>query len=205
MTDQGFVRIFKAVKVLRDGGVVAYPTDTAYGFAVDATNLKAVQKLYKLKGREFNKPIHVIFPSFEQLNVVVKFGAVAKKLVQKFFPGPITIVVPLRSKSKSWQMLAAGSGNLGFRLPDHPVVKTLIKEFGKPITTTSANKSYRANCYSVVQIKNQFKKSRLKPDYYLDGGKLKKVNPSTIILVNGNKIELLREGPISFKQIKNAI
>jgi L-threonylcarbamoyladenylate synthase len=195
----------KAVAVLRAGGVVAFPTDTAYGLAADATNPEAVKKLYAVKGRRFNKPVHVIFPSFEDLNKTVELTRDAKRIIQKFFPGAVTLVMPLKDQSENWRILSAHSGFLGFRMPDHEIVRSLVKEFGKPITATSANVSGRANTYSVGAIRRQFKKSKLKPGYYVNGGKLKKVTPSTVVKMRGGKIELLREGPVPFSEIKNAI
>lgn len=121
------------------------------------------------------------------------------------FPGPLTVVVDLKKSSGSWKILSAGTGTLGFRMPDNKTVRELIKALGRPITTTSANISGKAAGYSVDQIKNQFKKAKLRPDYYLNDGKLKKVKPSTVVQILGNKIRLLREGPIPFEEIKNTI
>ncbi len=198
-------QISKAVETIRNGGVVVYPTDTAYGLAVDATNPIAVKRLYEVKGRNFNKPVHVIFPSFVELNRVVKLNAPAKKIIQKLFPGPITIVLPLKKNSGTWKQLSSGSGTLGFRMPDHKVVKHIVKTLGRPITATSANRSGRVTCYTVKAIRAQFKKSKLKPDYYLNGGKLKQVKPSTIVAINDHKVAVLREGPISIETIRTAL
>jgi L-threonylcarbamoyladenylate synthase len=198
-------QLAKAAQVLRGGGVVAFPTDTAYGLAVDATNPAAVKKLYAVKGRRFAKPVHVIFPSFESLGKTVDLAGAAKRVIQKFFPGQVTLVMPLKDQAENWRILSAGSGFLGFRMPDHEIVRTLVREFGRPITATSANVSGRANTYSIGAIRKQFKKSKLKPDYYINGGPLKRVTPSTVVKMAGNKIELLREGPVPFSEIKRAI
>src|SRR3989338_3466559 len=114
--------IEQAVKILKKGGVVVYPTDTAYGLAVDATNAEAVKKLYKLKGRTFKNPIHVIFPNLEWIRKTVELNHESFKLMYKFLPGPLTIVLPLKAKDKSWQMLSAKTSNLGIRIPNHPIV-----------------------------------------------------------------------------------
>src|SRR3990167_777441 len=102
----------KAVQILKQGGIVAYPTDTAYGLAVDATNVSAVKKLYRLKGRDFNNPIHVIVP-LGHYHTVVYDSAQARELMKKFWPGPLTIVLPLKATGQSWKMLSAGTGTLG--------------------------------------------------------------------------------------------
>ncbi len=197
--------IKEAVRVLNYGGIVVYPTDTAYGLAVDATNLTAIKNLFELKGRKSNKPVHVVFPSFSDLNKTVKLNPVAKKLITKYFPGPLTLVLPLKAKTKNWKVLSSDSGFIGFRLPDHPVVKALMQEFKKPITTTSANRSGRGNPYTIPVVKKQFSKSKHKPDLYLNAGKLKKTKPSTVIRFVDSKIEVLREGPIKITQIQKAI
>lgn len=194
--------IKKAVEVLKAGGTVVYPTDTAYGLAVDATNSKAVEKLYRLKGRDFNKPVHVIMPAKDFHTV--QYGSLAKKLIKKYWPGPLTIVLPLKAKGASWQKLSAGTKTLGIRYPDNKIAQSLVESLNKPITTTSANISGKLVCYSIGEVKKQFEKSKIKPDFYINGGKLPKVLPSTIVsLVEGVKI--IRGGPISEKEIKRVL
>lgn len=193
--------IQEAVKILKKGGIVAYPTATSYGLAADANNLKAVKKLYALKGRLFNKPIHVIAPDLKQAAKLVKMNAVVKQIAQNFWPGPLTLVLPLKKTSPSWRMLSAGTKTLGVRTPDHPLQKALLKIFAQPITATSANVSGGPSTYSIAEIKKQFSRAKFKPDFYLDAGRLKKIKPSTIIQVDGRHVTLLREGPLEFHQI----
>jgi L-threonylcarbamoyladenylate synthase len=197
-------QINKAIEVLRKGGVVVYPTDTAYGLAVDATNLAAVKKLYELKGRDFNKPIHMIFPSVEWLAKNVTLNKLTLKLMNHFLPGPLTLVVKLRSKNKALNKIKGKTG-IGLRFPNHPVSISLAETLGKPITTTSANVSGRNTTYSVSEVKKQFAKGKFKPDFYIDGGKLKKIAPSTIVAVTNNNVTILREGPITENEIKKAL
>ena len=213
-------QILQAVQILKQGGIVAYPTDTAYGLAVDATNAAAVKKLYRLKGRDFNNPIHVIVPLGHH-HTVVYDGEEARKLVKQFWPGPLTIVLSLKAKGQSWKMLSAGTGTLGIRYPDNSTAQALVEALKKPITTTSANISGQPNTYSVAQIKKQFAKSKLKPDFYLDGGKLKNTKLSTVVMINptpdpsprkgrgvlsrrksSGRVTILRSGPVTEKQIK---
>ena len=197
-------KLNQAVKILKAGGVVAYPTDTAYGLAVDATNAKAVTKLFAVKGRDFKNPIHVIPPTKAWIAKLVKLTPQAEKLIDGFMPGPITLVLSLKAKGASWQKLSAGTKTLGIRRPKNKIALDLAVLLAKPITTTSANVSGQPNCYSVAEIKKQFNKSKIKPDFYLDGGKLPKTKPSTVVsLVRGVKI--IRLGPISEKEIKKCI
>ncbi|HEX9502958.1 MAG TPA: L-threonylcarbamoyladenylate synthase [Patescibacteria group bacterium] len=197
-------RLEAAVQILKQGGVVVYPTDTAYGLAVDATNAKAVAKLYRLKGRDFKNPMHIIFPGADWLKKLVKLNKPALKLMNKFLPGPLTLVLPLKARGKAWQLLSAETKTLGVRLPNHPLALGLVEGLGRPITTTSANISGTPVNYSVPGVKKQFSKAQFQPDYYLDGGKLLNTKPSTVVsLVKGVKI--IRIGPISEKQIKNTL
>ena len=194
-----------AVKILKAGGTVVYPTDTAYGLAVDATNVKAVQKLYKLKGRNFKKPVHVIPPSRGSLSKLIKLNPASKALIDSLMPGALTLVLPLKAKGKSWQMLSANTGTLGIRRPKNKTALDLAWALGRPITTTSANVSDKPNCYSVAEVEEQFKNSKNKPDFYLDGGKLKKTKPSTVALVDKEYVRILRQGPVTEKQIYNVL
>ncbi len=195
--------ISEAIKILKEGGSVVYPTDTAYGLAVDATNAKAVEKLYRLKGRDFKKPVHVI-ASNNWIPQIVKLNVNAKKLIKKFFPGPLTIILPMTAKGKSWQKLSAKTKTMGIRQPNNKIALALVKAFGKPITTTSANVSGQPNCYSIAAVKRQFKDKKIKPDYYLKGGKLRAIRPSTIVSAIKD-VKILRQGPITEKQIKNVL
>jgi L-threonylcarbamoyladenylate synthase len=194
----------KAIEVLKKGGVVVYPTDTVYGLAVNATNFAAVKKLYALKGRDFNKPIHIIFPSAEWLAENLELTEPALKLMNQFLPGPLTIVLKLKSKNPALKKIS-GSTGLGIRWPDHQISQQIAIQFGKPITTTSANASGMPNCYSVADVKKQFAKSKLKPDLYLDGGKLGTQKPSTLVEFKNHKLKILRQGPITEKQLLKAL
>jgi L-threonylcarbamoyladenylate synthase len=219
-------KINQAIKILKSGGIVVYPTDTAYGLAVDATNLQAVKKLYQLKGRDFHKPTHVIIPDTPWLIKIVKLNKNALQLMNKFWPGPLTIILPLTTKGKSWEKLSSGNKTLGVRYPNNPVAIELVSAFKKPITGTSANLSGQPNCYSVAEVKRQFaQKSIYFNIYYLDGGKLKKTKPSTVVslvdptpgpspdegrgvLIRRKSFDyakILRPGPISETQINKVL
>lgn len=194
-------QLAEAIKILKQGGIVAYPTDTAYGLAVDATNAKAVKKLYALKGRNFKNPIHVIPPTRAWVSRLVKISAPAKKLIERLMPGPLTLVLPLKITGPAWKLLSAGTKTLGIRRPKHKLALDLAYFLGRPITTTSANLSGQSNTYSPSDIKKQFK-NRI---FILDGGKLKNTKPSTVVSLTGGHVKILRPGPISPTQIKKAL
>jgi L-threonylcarbamoyladenylate synthase len=194
----GMSEIEQAVEVLKSGGVVVFPTSTSYGLAADAANANAVKKLYQLKGRDFKNPIHVIAKDLGQAQRLVKFNSTAKRMAKEFWPGPLTLVLPLKKSGASWKLLSAGTKTLGIRVPDHPIITGLLNVFGRPITATSANLSGKPQAYSIAEAKKQFNHAQFKPDFYLDGGVLEKTKPSTIIQIDGRHVTLLREGPLEF-------
>lgn len=201
MTEQ----ITEAVKILKAGGAVVYPTDTAYGLAVDATNMEAVKNLYRLKGRNFKKPVSVIFPTVTWLKKIAVLNVASLKLMNSFLPGALTLVLPMKIKGESWNILSAGKSEIGVRYPDSQIALELVHAFGKPITTTSANISGEPTGYSVLGIKKQFFASKNKPNFYIDSGKLKSGKLSTVVLCHGSEAKILRQGAISENQISKIV
>lgn len=195
--------VLQAVNILKQGGCVAYPTDTAYGLAVDASNSRAVRRLFSvIKGRDFKKPIHVCVSSYEQAMNISHFDQNSEKIFKKFMPGALTLVLPMTASGISWRMLSAGSGTIGVRLPDHPVAQALAQGLGKPITATSANPSGGTTPYSVFSIVRQFARQKLRPDLVIDGGRLSVRRPSTLCAVINGRVTILRKGPVSLRAIK---
>lgn len=194
--------------------MVAYPTDTCYGLAVDATNSRAVKKLYLLKGRNFNKPVHVVVPSASYAKKLVSWNQNAAKLAKEFWPGALTLVLPIipRSPAKKnsgknniYRQLSAGDGFLGLRMPKHKVALDLAKALGRPITATSANVSGQPNCYSIEEITQQFKNQKLRPDIIINTGRLRKRKSSTVVRIFDDVAKVLREGPVSEKQVQKVL
>lgn len=194
-------QVIEAARILKAGGIIAFPTSTTYGLAVDATNFKAVKKLYRLKGRTYKKPMHVLVSNTSAAKKIAKFGRLAENLANHYWPGPLTIVLPLKARGASWKMLSAGTGTIGIRAAEHNVISALFKLCKFPITATSANLSGKSNNYSIGQVKRQFVKSKLKPDFYLDGGTLTKRPASTMVQIENRHVTLLREGPIKFHDL----
>ncbi len=195
-----------SVKALKQGKIIVYPTDTCYGLAVDVSNIKAIKKLYRLKGRNFNKPSSVVVPSVSSAKKIVKWGSLAQKLAKKFWPGAITIVLELRIKNQELRILTAKTNFLGLRLPKNKIALDLAKALNKPITATSANLAGKSECYSVDEIVQQFQHQTTKPDMMIDAGKLPFQKPSTLVkLDDAREVSILRLGPITFNQINNAV
>ena len=203
--------IASAVKALKAGKVLAYPTDTCYGLAVDAGNIKAVKRMYSIKGRDFNKPVHIIAPSMAYAKKIAVWNPSAVKLAKKFWVGPLTLILSLRIKDEGLKILSANTGSIGLRMPNNKIALDLAKYLGRPITATSANVSGQADCYTSDEIVKQFsaeggfssggKNKKYRPDIIINAGKLPKNKPSTLVRAFDDVVKVLREGPISEKQI----
>ncbi len=202
------------VAALKEGKTVVYPTDTSYGICCDLTNPKARKKFYQIKERNPKQPVHVIVPSLAYSKTIVKWNAVATKLAKAFWPGPISLVLPLKKQSgplpEFIKIISGGTGSIGLRRPDNKVAADLARQLGKPIPATSANPSAHLSggydSYSSTDVIAQFKKQKYKPDIIIDAGQLRKNKPSTMLKINvDNKWEILRPGPITKTQIKKIL
>jgi len=132
-------RIAEAVKVLHRDGLVVYPTDTIYGLGADALSDEAVMAVYDAKHRPLAKPISIAVSDREMLAALAVVTPVAESFIDRFLPGPFTVV--LKAKRLIPEVLTGGTGMIGIRIPDHPVALELIRQFDGPITATSANLS----------------------------------------------------------------
>ena len=203
------------VLALKQGKVIAYPTDTSYGLAVDAGSVRAIKKLYQIKGRNFNKPLHVVVPSLAYAKRIVIWNKAMEKLSHRFWPGALTLIAVLKvsarggsasgGKSKKLKVLSANTGTIGLRMPKNNIAQDLAKNLGRPITATSANVSGQADCYSAGDIIGQFKNQKYKPDIIINAGKLPKRKPSTLVRVFDDVVKVLRQGPVTEKQILKSL
>lgn len=180
----------KALMVLRAGGVVVHPTDTCYGFAVDIFQKKALRRLYTMKKMPLSKPVSIMVDSLEQAQFYGNFSKKALKLAQRGWPGPLTLVVP--RKDTLPRHFNENSKTIGFRMPDSVLCFELVKRLKSPLTTTSANLSGLPPVYRIDDLARQFENEKLKPDFILDAGELKKNPPSRILEVRDNDILFLR-------------
>jgi len=186
-----------AVKVLKEGGVVIYPTETLYGIGVDATNTNAISKLAKYKNRPFGKPYSIAVINQEMAAKYAELNSTADKIYKNFLPGPLTVV------SKGKHLLAPGveseTGTLGIRIPNSPLVIDIVANLGKPITATSANVSYKKRPYKVSDILDNISERQKKLiDLIIDAGELPKNDPSTVIDTTYDDVVTLRQGEIKF-------
>ncbi len=182
----------QASRVVLDGGVVGYPTDTVYGLGCDPRSGMAVERLFRIKNRE-KKPIPVLCASLASASELVEFGELALSLAARYWPGPLTIVLPLKAKLPN--QLHQDTGWLGVRVPDHPGCLGFIRSVDGWITGTSANLSGTPPSRSAREVVRQLG-DRI--DLVLDGGQLQGTE-STVVKVDDGAVEVLRRGAISLE------
>lgn len=193
----------KAVDVLQNGGLVIYPTETVYGIGADATNPDAIKKLTEYKNRPFGKPYSIAVTDLDMASRYVGLNNTARDLYERFLPGPLTII------SKGKHNVAPGveseNGTLGVRIPDFKLVTDIVKVLKYPITSTSANASYKKRPYKIDDIlENISDKQKNLVDLIIDAGELPKNEPSTVIDTTLDDLVTLRQGEIKFSD-KNEI
>ncbi len=177
--------IQQAVRVLKRGGVVIYPTDTAYALGGIFDSKKVTAKILKIKNRS-DKKFTIIASSLAQVEKNFKLNHWQKKLAKKYWPGPLSLVV---------------SSRFAVRVPKNKVALTLVREVGKPLIATSANVSGQKTLYDSKEIVNQFSGKKNTPDIILSSGKFKKIKTSTVVKVSNNKIEVLRAGAVKINRL----
>ncbi len=184
-----------ALQTLRRGGMVVFPTDTLYGLSCDPTNPAALNAIYAAKNRPTLKAIPVLIGETTQLQeLVAALPPQAERLIQRYWPGPLTLVLPKNSALPTELTPYPG---LALRMPNHPFARALLQKTG-PLAVTSANISERENPQDAGEVRAQLEG---RVDLILDGGKLRGGMASTIIDCMGAEPKLLREGPIAFEDI----
>lgn len=177
-------QVKEAIAVLAKGGVVVYPTETAYGLAADVTNAKAVRQIYAIKGREKGMRLPWIVADRQMAEKYVGLSPAMKRLAAKHWPGPLTVV----------------GKKAAVRVSSHPIARALARGLGRPITATSANVSGQPACYSVRAFLKQTGLvspiRRIGPLSFVDVGLLPRRKPSTIVSEQDGKIVVLRQGSI---------
>ncbi|OGG43461.1 threonylcarbamoyl-AMP synthase [Candidatus Kaiserbacteria bacterium RIFCSPHIGHO2_01_FULL_48_10] len=189
------------VSILQKGGIVLFPTDTIYGLGVDATNEEAVQRVRDLKGREEGKPISIMVSDMGMAESYAVVTPLAKRLADKFLPGKLTIVLEVKNTLPN--ELTVGTGSVGIRIPNHPLALQMVREFGKPITATSANVSDMPTFSSVPEILKQFGEKSTLINESIDAGPLPPSEPSTVVDARGEAPIVLREGAIRTEDFGN--
>lgn len=187
----------RAVAVLNGGGVVAFPTETYYGLAVDPLNPLALNHLFSLKQRDISKPILTLVDDRASLSSLAQdIPIIYEPLMKEFWPGPLTLIFQARLNLPT--LLTAGTSTIGVRHSSHPFARQLLRAFGRPLTATSANISGYAAAVDAYEVKTQFGS---KIDVVFDGGRTPGTVGSTIIGLEGDRLKLIREGVIPYRDI----
>ena len=188
--------INQAIAILKEGGVVAFPTDTVYGVGVDPFQPEAVRKLYQIKGRPIDKPIPILVGSVSDVeHIAQNLPSTFSELAERFWPGGLTLIVEAKSLPIE---ITAGGDTVGVRMPDHPLALALLHRFGGAIATTSANKSDEPPATSAEEVQSEL---GALVDILLDGGRTVTQIASTVLDLSVSPPQILRPGSISMNQL----
>ena len=187
--------IKKVVQILKDGGVIAYPTDTIYGIGCDIFNKKGIEKIYQIKKREKNKPMSFICADLSDISQYAIVSNYAYRIMRKCLPGPYTFI--LEASSKTPKKIMSKRKTVGIRIPDHKICLAVVRELGHPLITTSANISTEEELNNPDDIEDKLGSSL---GLIIDEGPLIS-EPSTIVDLTGDSPAVLREGKGNIKKI----
>lgn len=177
----------KAIAAIKQGKVVVCPTDTVYGFLTDASNKKAVDKIYKIKKRPKSKPLAVFVKDFKMADQLAEIGIEQTKILRKKWPGKFTFV--LRRKN-SLKLFDGGKETIALRVPKYRFLNDLLKKINKPLAQTSVNASGQLSLSKISDIIEQFGKDDI---LIIDAGNLRKSQPSKILDITNSEIKTLRK------------
>jgi L-threonylcarbamoyladenylate synthase len=183
----------KLVEIIKNGGVGVLPTDTLYGLVGSALNKKSVEKIYKLKKRNSRKKVIILIGSLSDLKLFsVSFNNEFKKIISDFWPGKVTIVLPVQTKKFAY--LLKKTKTLAFRLPKKTKLVSLLKKTG-PLIAPSANREGERPAKTIIEAKKYFGNEI---DFYVDDGKQESL-PSTIIRLRNHRLMIRRKGAVKIK------
>ena len=188
--------VSKAASVLRDGGVIIYPTETLFGIGTLALVEEYVRKVFEVKGRDYNKPLPVLFKNLDQLSHYIRLDSFGRKLAEKFLPGPLTLISEQKIYMPS--LISAGTGKIACRISSNNFVAELLDILDEPITSTSANISNSPNLFRSDDIIKLFSN---KVDLIVDSGSLPDSKGSTIIDITTSPPLVVREGDIGKEEL----
>jgi L-threonylcarbamoyladenylate synthase len=192
--------IERAIDVLREGGIVAYPTETFYGLAVDPRSDTAVARLFEAKGRSETVPIPLIAATLEQAEEAAIFSDAERRLAHAFWPGPLTVVA--RARPALAPRLLAGGETIAVRVPAHAVARAIARELRFCITSTSANRSGSGPAVAAADVVSAVEREI---DLLLDGGSTQGGSPSTIVEMGKDGPRLVRAGAVAWKRVLESL
>jgi L-threonylcarbamoyladenylate synthase len=197
----GKAAIGEAAALIKQGQPVAVPTETVYGLAADATSAVAVARIYAAKGRPSFNPLIVHVTDMDMARGIARFSPLAEDLAGRFWPGPLTLVLPLREDSGIAALVTAGLPTIALRCPAHPAMQELIREAGTPLAAPSANAS---GSISPTRAEHVLASLNGKIPLILDAGPTSQGLESTIAAPEGERIRLLRPGPVTAEMLEQA-
>ncbi len=192
--------IQEAVKLLKTGGVVVFPTDTLYGLGADVFSVSALERVFFIKGRPLGLALPVLVNCWEQVKLVARFTEVGAKLAERFWPGPLTLVLPKRDHLPG--LVTGWKNTVAVRMPDHRVPLALSRDLGGPITGTSANLSGAPDLLTLETLQAQLGEQ---VDYIIRTGPVPNGTASTVVDVTEETPRLVRPGAISLESIRAAL
>ena len=192
--------IAQAADDINEGKLVVYPTETVYGIAADIFNQKAIKSLYIAKNRPFDMPLSVAVADKDMVEDIAVMSRPVEKLIDAFLPGPLTIIT--KKNTGVPDIVTSMSQKVGIRIPDNKIAIELIKQSGVPIVATSANLHSHPDAISVEAAVSDFGDS---VSTYLDCGPCTIGHPSTIVWIMDDKVEVIRQGAITKKQIEDVL
>ena len=194
--------IARAAEILRAGGLVAFPTETVYGLGADATNDRAVAAIFEAKSRPRFNPLIVHLTDFEQAADCVEIDALARTAAERFWPGPLTLVLPRRAETKISYLCSAGLDSLAVRVPGHPVAQHLLATVGRPLAAPSANASGGVSPTTAAHVAESLDG---RVDLILDGGPCAVGLESSVLDLTGARPALLRPGGVPKEDLEAAL
>ena len=190
-----------AVAALRCGKAIVFPTETLYGLGADALNFAAVEKIFQLKGRDSNNPIPVLVADSTMLSTLVaEVSPGAEQLMERFWPGPLTLVLPARKDVP--RSLVNSSGGIAVRISSQPIATALVKALGRPLTATSANPSGKIPARTLEEATKYFAGQI---EIFVDGGKLTSNIGSTVAEISGDTLKIIRAGEIGKTELQRVV
>jgi L-threonylcarbamoyladenylate synthase len=190
----------EASQLVAAGGLIAFRTDTFYGLGADPFNPSAIRKIRELKGREDGKPILLLISDDSEVDRFIQQSAFFKLIARGHWPAPLTLIGVSRPEVPT--ELTAGTNSLGIRLPDDNEVRALVRACGGALTATSANVSGQPPARTAQEVEKYFPSGI---DLIVDGGEVTARQPSTVLDVSGSGVRLVREGAISWDQLKELL
>ena len=188
-------QIDKGIQILKQGGVIAFPTDTVYGLGADAFNSNAVKRIYDIKKRPKHLPLPLLIGDIKQLDILAEpLSEIALFLAKRFWPGGLTLVVPKAARLPGY----LGNTSIAVRIPAHPVCLALIQAINNPLIGTSANISGNPSALTAGEVRQQLGNE---VDLIIDGGRCPDGGESTVVDVTGGEVVILRQGIIPEDEI----